>query len=80
MSMCVKRKVDKTHQDYPEYIEKCRSMSEKYIALEQKAEDEYPEWRGKDHPASEKIHAIKRQFHAELKLLQQEYSHIFKEE
>lgn len=73
------RKIDKTHRDYPEYIEKCKAMSEKYIALEQAAEDECPEWRGLDHPAGEKIRAIKKQFHAELKSLQREYDHIFKE-
>lgn len=79
MSMCARR-IDKSHRDYPEYIEKCRVISEKYIACEQAAEDEYPEWMGLDHPAGEKIHAIKKQFRVELKMLQQEYGHIFKEE
>lgn len=78
--MCAKRRIDKAHKDYPEYIEKCKIMGEKFIALEQAAENEYPGWSGLDHPADGKIHEIKKQYNAELKALQQEYGHIFKEE
>ena len=75
-----KKKVDKAHQDYPEYIKKCKAISEKHLLLEKDAEDECLGWRGLDHPASEKIRAIKKQYNVELKALQQEYAHIFTED
>lgn len=73
------RKIDKAHKDYPEYIEKCKAMSGKYIALEQAEEDRYPMWEGLDHPAGPGIQTIKRLYREELKALQKEYAHIFKE-
>lgn len=80
MIMNAKKKVDRTHKNYPEYIEKCKKLSEKFLAMEQEAEGKYPEWRGLDHPAGEEIQRLKKQLYVELKALQEKYAHLFYDE
>lgn len=79
LAMIKTRKIDKSHIDYSEYIEKCKAVSEKYIALEQAAEDKYHGWTGRDHPAGPEIHNIKKMYCEELKELQKEYDYLFTE-
>lgn len=72
--------VNKLHPDYPEYIEKCRAMSEKFFAEEDAEKAKYPDWKGRDHPAGEKLMEISKKHNAALRELQKEYAYLFAEE
>ena len=75
--MSAKGRIDKSHTDYPEYVQKCYALSEKYSALEDAARAKYPNWKGLDHPASEEIKRLSNEMNSKLRQLQQEYSYLF---
>lgn len=73
-------KVNKKHPDYPEYIEKCKKLRDKYFKIVEKEEAKYPEWSPKlriRHPASAAVRRIMKQHDAELMALQAEYDYLF---
>lgn len=75
MSAEKKVHINRNHPDYPEYIEKCKALGDKWFAMEEEERAKYPDWKGKDHPADTK--EIYRQLNAGLKQLQAEYAHLF---
>ena len=75
--MFVKRDIDRTHEKYAEYIEKCEKLASIYSAQKERARNRYPKWQGRDHPASGEIREIELKFNRELKKLQEEYSFLF---
>lgn len=78
--MYEKRRVDTSHPDCEEYTRKFKKLWEQYYELEDKERAKYPDWKGKDHPADVILAPAYRKCCEETKALQQEYSHIFKEE
>ena len=70
----------KNHPDWPEYLKKCYALRDEQIAAEDKIMAQYP-LSGKSpreaHAAALRIEAIRRQFNAKLRQLQQEYSYLF---
>jgi len=74
-----KRKINKSHPKYPEYITKCNALWDRYKNLmdAEEAKYPYPKWRGQDNPAGIVNRQLNRQFNAELKILQEEYSFLF---
>ena len=79
--MSERRNINKAHPDYPQYIEKCRMMSDaflaEYRAAEAAAQNKYPNWRGLDHPESRKFNEIKKRLHKALEKLKKEYWYLF---
>ena len=72
--------VNEEHPDYPEYIEKCKKLRDKYLKIIDKEEAKYPEWSPKlriRHPASAAVRRIMKQHDAELMALQAEYDFLF---
>lgn len=77
--MSEKRRVDTSHPDCEEYTKKFKELWAQYYELEEKERAKYPDWKGKDHPADVFLAQVYRKYCEEMKALQQEYSHIFKE-
>ena len=79
--MSERRNINKTHPDYPKYIEKCRTISDTFLAEERAAEtaaqNKYPNWRGLDHPGLKEFHEIKKRHHEALEKLKKEYWYLF---
>ena len=75
--MSAKGKIDKSHPNYPEYVQKCYALSEKYSALEDAERAKYPDWKGLDHPAAREIKRLSNERNADLRQLKQEYSYLF---
>lgn len=79
------KRVNKTHPDYPAYIEKCRSLQHKYQLLieaeEARQKVAVPNWRTcLDALETVERHRLVAQHNAELRKLQQEYTYLFTEE
>lgn len=74
------KSANRGHPDYPVYIEKCKSIWERYGKKIADEEAKYAECRGRDSPASEMTKKLDRERNNELRLLQQEYSYLFTEE
>lgn len=75
--MNAKRRINKNHPDYTQYIEKCLELGERFHNEENAVLANYPEWRGQDHPASAEIYQIKMRFHKALDDLRNEYAYLF---
>lgn len=78
--MSERKRANENHPDYPEYIEKCKKLSEIYFKQEDELAARYSGWRGLDSPAGTEIKQIHKEHNAKLKALQKEYAHIFTEE
>ena len=78
--MSEKKRINEGHADYPEYVEKCRRLNDEFRAKEAAEKAKYPDWKGLDHPASDAVYGLKKQFHADLRALREEYAHLFAEE
>ena len=77
MTMSARKSINREHPDYPDYVEKCRAISQRFQDAESEILGRYPEWKGQDHPADSEITPLRRQFNAALRGLQKEYSQIF---
>ncbi len=84
MSMSARKSINKNHPDFEEYMEKCRDIQKRYIAEDEAVEKagraKYPDWSGKDSPWGMETRRVQRKYNAELKALQEEYSHLFTED
>ena len=69
--------VNKNHPLYPEYIAKCKALSDQFYTKEEALRAQHPEQHSKDHPANAEIRRLDLQHNAELRALQKEYSFLF---
>lgn len=79
------KRVNRTHPDYPVYIEKCRALQRKYQPLieaeEERQRAAVPNWKTcLDALETVERHRLMVQHNAELRELQQEYAYLFTEE
>ena len=75
-------KVNKSHPDFPEYLEKCKALRDKYLKLIEKEEAKYPEWNLKSkirNPAELATRELIKRHDNELIALQKEYNYLFTE-
>lgn len=72
--------VNKNHPDYPAYAKKHKGLWDVYLKREEEELAKYPDHHGQDHPAYIILRPLHKQFCAEVKALQREYSHLFTEE
>ena len=74
-----RRKIDKEHPKYGEYMAKCEKLASQFDQIEDELKAKYPNWRGQDHPADVEIMSYWKKFHEDLKGLQAEYSFLFED-
>lgn len=83
--MSAGKKINRSHEDYPEYIKKCQKLFSEYQQLieeeEERLKRKYPNWlecRDLLDTVEKKQLCVQR--NKELQKLQQEYSYLFTEE
>ena len=74
-----RRRINREHPKYTEYIAKCEELASHFDKIEEELKAQHPDWRGLDHPADEEIAPYRREFHANLRKLQAEYSFLFED-
>lgn len=78
-----RKKINKTHPDFSAYYAKCEALWAEYKpqidAAEETGRAAQPDWRGNDSPWAGRERAVMKQYHAELKKLQEEYAALFEE-
>ncbi len=79
--MNVKRKINKAHPQYPEYIEKCTKLFQYYWELMDAEDAKYPitEKPPQDSPADSVNRKLARERNEKLREIQKEYDFLFEE-
>lgn len=75
--MSAKKKIDKTHPLYAEYVAKCNALFRDYAEKIEAERAKYPEWQGLDHPSYVVVRSLERECNAQLKALQIEFGFLF---
>ncbi len=82
--MSGKRRIDRDHPDYREYIEKCHDIQKRMIAETDRVDADgwgkYPDWQGRDTPWDDELRSCYQKYEAELRELKKRYAHLFSED
>lgn len=83
MHMRERKKINKSHPDFPAYYAKCEALWAEYKpqieAIEKAGRAAQPDWRGNGSPWAGGERAVMKKYHAALKQLQKEYADLFEQ-
>lgn len=75
--MNAKKKVDRAHPLYAEYLAKCEILFRNYTEKIETEQAKYPEWQGLDHLSDPVVRLLERERDVKFKALQKEFDFLF---